>query len=71
MNRLYQSDHMVDRCIGKNAMAKVEDVARSALCFTENPIDFFLDQINWTKENDGIEVSLDGYIISKTGPGLL
>jgi hypothetical protein len=61
---------MIDRCVGKDAMAEVEDMARPTLCFIKNPLDLLFYQIRRTEENDRIEVPLYGDIVSETGPCL-
>ena len=61
---------MIDRCIGKDAMAEVEDMARPTPCLIKNPLHFLLDQIRFTEEDNGIEISLNGNIITNAGPSL-
>jgi hypothetical protein len=49
MNRLYQSGHMIRRCIGKDSMAKIEDMTGSTFNAIKDPFDFLFNQIHWTK----------------------
>jgi hypothetical protein len=61
---------MVNRSIGKDAMAEVKDVTGPTLCAIENPFDLSLNEMDRTKENHRIEISLNGDIVPKTCPGL-
>jgi hypothetical protein len=61
---------MINRCIGKDAMAKVKDMARSTSCLTKNAFHFFLYPFGFAEKKDGVEVPLNSDIVSQTCPGL-
>jgi hypothetical protein len=61
---------MVDWSIRKDTVAEVENMSGPTLCTAKNPFDLFLDEIDRAEENNRIEVSLNGHIISQTCPRL-
>ena len=70
VDEIHQSDHMIHGRVGKDPVAKVEDVAWPAFGSFKDPLDLSLNQVNRAEEKNGIEVSLDGHIISQPFPGL-
>ena len=70
MNCFYQSDHILNRGIRKDTVTEVENMSGSTLCAVKNPFDLFLDEIDGAEENNRIEVSLNGHIISQPCPRL-
>jgi hypothetical protein len=49
MNDVNQRSYIFDRCIGKDSMAKVEDMTRPTFNAIKDPFDFLFNQIHWTK----------------------
>jgi hypothetical protein len=49
MNHIYQGSHMIDRCIGKDSMAEVEDMTGSTFNPIEDSFHFPFNQIHWTE----------------------
>jgi hypothetical protein len=70
MDRINQPHDVVHRGVGKDPVAKIEDVAGPAFSTFQNSLDLFLDPFNGTEQNHRVEVSLDGHIVPNAAPGL-
>src|SRR4030042_16014 len=68
MNHIDQSYHILNWGVWKDPVSKIENMAGSPPYAIKNPPDFFLNEIDRAKENNRIEISLNGHIVTQTSP---
>ena len=68
MDKLNGGRHVVNGGLGKNSMAKIEDVAGPLPCSLQNIVDTAFKFRKRPKQRHGVQVSLDGDVVPNPRP---
>src|SRR5579862_8273450 len=60
-----------DRGVGHDAVAEIEDVARAPPGGTENLFYTLFQNLDWSKESDGVEIALHRVVVSNRTPAFV